>query len=271
MERPHRYGPFLSLRKVVILFLFTIWVCQGSAEAEPRLVHVIVALADNAHQGIVPVPEVLGNGDDPGKNLDWGAAFGVRTFLRKSSAWKEIATVEHPNSAVLERSVFLHTASGTYLISDAYRGREIKTAINDFFRLASGQDLGIGEIELHGDEKNLTLPARTDLVVYGGHDGLMDFSLEKTLQGTSAQKREVIVLACASKGYFSTGLRPTGAQPLLWTTGLMAPEAYTLKAALDGWIAGESAEQVRERAAMAYAKYQKISASAAERLFSSSW
>jgi len=218
------------------------------------LVHVIVALADNAHQGIVPMPEVLGNGDDPGKNLYWGAAFGVRTFLRKSSDWKEIATIEHPNSAVLERSVFLHAASGTYLIADAYRLCEIKAAINDFFRLASGQDPGIGEIKLHGDEKTLTLPARTNLIVYVGHDGLMDYSLEKTLRGTSAQKLEVIVLACASKSYFFAGLRPTGAQPLLRTTGLMAPEAYTLEAALAGWIAGESAEQVRERAAMAYAK-----------------
>jgi hypothetical protein len=53
--------------------------------------------------------------------------------------------------------------------------------------------------------------------------------------------------------FFASGLKTTGAQPLLWTTGLMAPEAYTLKAALDGWIAGESAVGTRERAAAAYA------------------
>jgi hypothetical protein len=29
----------------------------------------------------------------------------------------------------------------------------------------------------------------------------------------------------------------------------MAPEAYTLKAALDGWIAGEDDEAIRQRAA----------------------
>jgi hypothetical protein len=51
----------------------------------------------------------------------------------------------------------------------------------------------------------------------------------------------------------------------------MAPEAYTLKAALDAWIAGESAEGTRERAAAAYAKYQKCSMVAARRLFSSAW
>jgi hypothetical protein len=98
------------------------------AQKAARRVHVFVALADNAHQGIVPVPAALGNGEDAGRNLYWGAAFGVRTFFRKSGEWKEIAVVENPNSYVLERSVFLHEASGTYLIADGYRGREIKQA-----------------------------------------------------------------------------------------------------------------------------------------------
>jgi hypothetical protein len=44
----------------------------------------------------------------------------------------------------------------------------------------------------------------------------------------------------------------------------MAPEAYTLKSALDGWIAGESNEQIRDRAAGAYDKYQKCGFRAAQ-------
>jgi hypothetical protein len=66
-------------------------------------------------------------------------------------------------------------------------------------------------------------------------------------------------------------LQRTQAQPLLWTTNLMAPEAYTLKAALDGWIANETDEQIRQRAAAAYAQYQKIRTKAALRLFTSGW
>ncbi len=53
-----------------------------------RTVYVIVALCDNESQGIVPVSRVLGNGDDPGNNLYWGAMYGVRTFLCKSRNWK---------------------------------------------------------------------------------------------------------------------------------------------------------------------------------------
>ena len=114
-------------------------------------------------------------------------------------------------------------------------------------------------------------PATAALSVYVGHDGLMDFAIENRFQGDAKAHREAIILACASKMFFASGLKTTGAQPLLWTTGLMAPEAYTLKAALDGWIAGESAVGTRERAAAAYAKYQKCSMTAAQKLFTSGW
>jgi len=241
------------------------------AQGAARLVHVFVALADNAHQGIVPVPAALGNGDDAGRNLYWGAAFGVRTFFKRSGGWKEIAVVENPNSYVIERSVFLHEASGTYLIADGYRGREIREAIHDFFRAAAGQDPEIGEVRTTDGGKKVRVPSKPSLAVYVGHDGLMDFALEKTFQGVGEEKREAMVLACASKSFFAAGLRPTGAQPLLWTTGLMAPEAYTLRAAVEGWIAGETGEEIRERAAGAYAKYQKIGVAGARRLFASGW
>jgi hypothetical protein len=118
-----------------------------------------------------------------------------------------------------------------------------RSAIDDFFLIAAGQQSEITQIELD-KEKVWQLPTETNLVVYVGHDGLMDFRLESIYASKDAGKREAIILACASKAYFSSGLRATGAQPLLWTTGLMAPEAYTRKAALDGW-AGESGEQIR--------------------------
>ena len=51
----------------------------------------------------------------------------------------------------------------------------------------------------------------------------------------------------------------------------MAPEAYTLKSALEGWIEGESNEQVRQRAAIIYDKYQKCGLRGARRLFATGW
>jgi hypothetical protein len=99
----------------------------------------------------------------------------------------------------------------------------------------------------------------------------MDFRLPFLPKKKNENHRDAIILACASKQYFGEALRTAGAYPLLWTTNLMAPEAYTLKSALDGWTAGESNEQIRERAAAAYDKFQKCGLRGALRLFVTGW
>src|SRR5882672_280119 len=81
------------------------------------VVHVFVALADNEHQGIVPVSASLGNGDNPKTNLYWGAAFGVKTFLSKSKDWELVLSVPNPSSVILERCVFKHRRQNLYLIA----------------------------------------------------------------------------------------------------------------------------------------------------------
>jgi len=237
----------------------------------PRVIHVFVALADNEHQGIIPVPPALGNGEDPSRNLYWGAAYGVRTFLKKTADWKEISSLSKPKSDILERSIFQHRASGTILIADAYEGSQIKHALIDFFRASAGLAPEAISFPPASGSKPESVPASAELVVYVGHDGLMDFPLSLEFPNPTGANRSAIMLACASKSFFKDLLRKTGAQPLLWTTGLMAPEAYTLKAALDGWILEESKDQIRQRAAEAYSKYQKCNLSAAQRLFSNSW
>jgi hypothetical protein len=245
---------------------------QVRATEAPRLVHVFVALADNAHQGMVPVPAMLGNGDDPERNLYWGAAFGVRTFFGKSTEWRETQRIENPYKGVLERIVFQHRSADVVMVADAYQGSAIAQALTDFLSAAAGIRLHKAEFSVCAFRSTQPCPPEDpELVVYVGHDGLMDFSLAQAISSVDTVKRKAIILACASKQYFGAPLKPTGAQPLLWTTNLMAPEAYTLKAALDGWILGEPAEKIRQRAAAAYAQYQKISVTAALRLFSSSW
>lgn len=237
----------------------------------PRTVHVFVALADNLNQGIVPVPAKLGNGEDPEHNLYWGAAAGVKTYFARSGDWTLLSQRQKPKSEVLERCVFKHKTANVYLVADAYQGNRIKQAIADFLDAASGANPqlisvnnGAREVVVHGG-------GGASLVAYIGHEGFMDFQLTSLPRGNDRSPRAAIVLACLSKSYFAAPLRAAGAQPLLWTTGLMAPEAYTLKSALDGWIAGESNEQIRERAAVAYDKYQKCGIKGARRLLVSGW
>jgi len=234
---------------------------------EARVIHVLVALCDNENQGIVPVPAFLGNGEDPLKNLYWGAAFGVRTFFSKSANWTKISETNNPKENVLQRIVFKHKRQNAYLVADAYRGSKMKETIRDFFDAVSGAKLE----NVKADDATLQILGSAEMVAFVGHNGLMDFDLDAQPQKKDEDKRDAVILACASRQYFAAPLKKTGANPLLWTSNLMAPEAYILHDALEGWVNGETAEQVQIRAAAAYAKYQKISQKSAQKLLVTGW
>ena len=264
-------GQARRLRQLVLLLLACALTSPLAAQSAPRTIHVFVALADNKNQGIVPVAAVLGNGEDPARNLYWGSAYGVKTYFARSAEWQMIASGQRPRPEVLERCVFKHRTQNVYLIADAYQGSKIQQAIMDFLEAAAGGETE--NVPVKAGTQTLTLNGRggAELVAYAGHDGLMDFQLPSLPQSKSTKRREAIILACISKSYFSAPLRATGATPLIWTTGLMAPEAYTLKSAIDGWILHESNEQIRERAAAAYDKYQKCGLKGARRLLVTGW
>ncbi len=251
------------MRSALYVLLAPLLALAAVTPERVRSIHVFVALCDNEHQGIVPVPQKLGNGDDPNNNLYWGALYGTKTFLKKSKNWKLVATEKKPTEEILERIIFKHAATRTYLVADAYRGRKIGNAVEDFLNAAAGNDpetLTLGETQVR-------IAGGSDLVVYVGHNGLMDFSVEQTRQKKPGDARDAIVLACKSKPYFQPRLEKLGCRAVLLTTGFMAPEAYTLEAAVEGWIASENAEQIRGRAARAYDKHQKCGLKAAGRLF----
>jgi hypothetical protein len=95
----------------------------------------------------------------------------------------------------------------------------------------------------------------------------MDFAAPSLPQTrVLVQPHASVVLACLSDSYFSALLK-TDSLPLITTSGLMAPEAYTLQALLESWFAGGDGAQAKLAAARAYAKYQHTSESAARRLF----
>jgi len=187
---------------------------------------------------------------------------------RFSVDWVLLSTGRGPKPEILEHCVFRNRHADVYLVADAYEGSKIREAIADFLAAAAG--LNKQAVSLKGGTAVMAGGA-ADLVTYFGHDAFMDFQIPSISGMKSQNPRRVIVLACASKQYFGPYLRDAGAEPLLWTTGLMAPEAYTLKAALDGWMAHEDGPAIRDRAAQAYDRFQHCGLAAAQKLFSSGW
>jgi len=245
------------------------------AVGKPIVIHVSVALADNKNQGIVPVPPPIGNGQDARTNLYWGARYGVKTYMIKDGGWEKLVTLRPSDKRILERLVLKRVFSRkghavpAYLVADAWDGKFIIDTIEQFLNYNAGKD--VFDVQLKN--KKIRTGGNAHLIVYIGHNALMDyagvksFAISNPKVESNRQENDAIVLACKSEKYFLSRLKKLGAYPLVLTTGLMAPEAYSLNAAIKEWIAGGNEIQVKKAAADSYNKYQITGRNAAERLF----
>ena len=246
------------------------------ASGKPVIIHVSVALADNKNQWIVPVPEAIGNGQNPANNLYWGARYGLKTFLMKDAGWQKIYSNKPKDNSILERIVLSKKlirndqSVQVYLVADAWDGRFITDTIQQFLKYSAGHDPVLVKVDA---KLKLHAGGLAHLKVYIGHNALMDyFGAKDKVISTPAMAvdnfhSDAVVLACKSRPYFQPRLESVGAHSLILTTGLMAPEAYTLDAAISSWIKGHTDIDIRRAAAAAYAKYQKIRKRPAELLF----
>ena len=240
-----------------------------------KVVHVFVALCDNKYQGIVPVPATLGNGQDPRNNLYWGAMYGVKTFFRKSPHWIGLKFEMKRDARVLERCVFrsVGLTPRVYVVAEAWDGKHMKAALLAFFNAAAGSldKTVVTNVVTNADGerpgRNILTGGRADMVCFVGHNGLMDTRLSSFPRNAGVNPECAIVLACKSRDHFTKPLAAAKCRPLITTTGLMAPEAYTLDAIIRSWATGDEASTTRRKAGAAYAEYQQISQGAAERLF----
>lgn len=231
-------------------------------------IHVFVALCDNQFQGIVPVPDKLGNGRIPRTNLYWGAGYGISTYFSQSKLWKLRRSYCPGDSLILARLVFEHVNKPhVYLIADAYIGEYIKRCTEDFLHACAGAH----KDSIHIGNKAIGIGGNARLIAYIGHDGLMEFSAEGDFNQRDTITRQGIILACASKNFFGDYLSQTGAYPLLWTKQLMCPEAYTLHDAIEAYLQQKTKAEIRNKAVAAYAKYQKCSFSQASNIFATGW
>jgi hypothetical protein len=246
-------------------FIVGLWALCSPLHAT-EVIHVFVALADNASQGLVPVPAKIGNGDDPANNLYWGCDEGVRSWFTRSAKWKKVKAPNPGRSEVLERVVFKHQTKDAWLVADAWRGSDMKTCLRTFVAAAAGQG---GElVDLDGGT-HLRAGGDATLLAFIGHNGLMDFTLEWPAPpaASSAKSKPVVVLCCMSEKYFADSLRRVGARPLLTTTQLMYPGAFVLHDAAQAWLEGKTAAEIRTAAGRAYAKNQGISVKAGSGVF----
>lgn len=242
---------------------------QKIKDKKPLVIHAFVPLCDNENQGIVPVSKSLGDGLNLRTNLYWGALYGVKTHFKKQKDWEFLFSKKDLNGNVLERVIFFKkykNGAEVYFVADAYRGDKMRVCLADYFAALSNEN----QKEFDFLDKRIGVEGNADLIVFNGHNGLMDTSIEFP-NNVHTSAKDAIAIACVSFDYFKEYYQQVNAYPLLNTKNLLAPEAYVLENVFDAWANLKDEKAIHHAAGSAYNQYQKCGLKGAKRLFQSGW
>ena len=126
-------------------------------------------------------------------NLYWGARYGAERYLSRLPDWRVIAQRDGSGPVLRETSLLRSGVSGeraVRLTLRAYAGDHIDEALADFLTAVEGRG------------------AQVDLVVWAGHDRLMDVPAPKAAPPTGAPGLPSAVLACSSATVARLALTP---------------------------------------------------------------
>jgi len=241
-------------------------------EKKPLVVHAFVPLCDNEHQGIVPTTESLGNGFSLRSNLYWATSNGMKKFFQKRP-WYHISENDFvANDTVLERVVFERHFEDckVILICDAYRGDMMEPCLKDYLSSLAGRS----QDSVSYANSRIDLNKDVDMVVFNGHNGLMDVDIDPVLRNPQERffkRKDAVVIACASKSYFIPHFLKTDSYPLVTTTSLLYPGAFILDGIIDKWARMQSEEDIKNAAGDAYHKVKECGKQAARNMFDTGW
>ncbi len=213
---------------------------QTSPADKPLVAHVVVALCDNEFQGIVPVPAGSATARDPKSNLYWGAMYGVRSYFRGEPATGSrvaacASRAMHACSTACCFDARRHAKRQATRSVAGSRGLERAGTSPRPSGTSSSSIAANTSRRIRGRRPRIRRPAgAAHVMAFVGHNGLMDFAAPvlPRARRRSFPPHASVVLACMSDSLFCSRCCVQHSAPLLTTTGLMAPEAYTLDAAL---------------------------------------
>ncbi|MFT7614251.1 MAG: hypothetical protein ACI9J3_003233 [Parvicellaceae bacterium] len=234
------------------------------------IVHVFVPLCDNEHQGIVPTSASIGNGMDAYRNLYWGTSKGMKRFFKERPDWKMIGSEKNVNVNVLDRAIFeksFPNKAKVRLIMDAYRGDKMKLCLEHYFMALAG----ITNDSITLDSIAYPAYGHADLIIFNGHNGLMDED-PKSYANKDSRPKDAVSISCISKSYFKSFWDESGSYPLVMTSGLMYPGAFCTEFIINDWAMLKDAEHCRAAAGKGYYKYKpKSGPNGSNNLFTTGW
>lgn len=243
-------------------------------------VTVHVALCDSS-KSKVNSPD-LGLGNNPAKNLYWGAKNGVRRFFNDRSEWELIgADPGRSVRYVLQRVVFIRKVKPTpewrqrgvtkpfqiCMLAVAWAGPAAGDAMRAVFRDALNLQ---PPTEVRVGERTLRFGSGSNLIGYVGFNAVKEDSSILPDPGESIPRpapRGVFFITPSSAQTVGSTLRDLGLHPVLLTTDYITPEAYVLYGLTEALAQGRIEKGFSLNAAELYAKFQRLEPEATYTLF----
>jgi hypothetical protein len=243
-------------------------------KGEVLTVHMFVPLCDNKYQGIVPTSPSIGDGFKPNSNLYWATSNGIRRYFKEKKEWEFLKLIKnvYKDSVVLERVVFRRSYAGgatVYLVADAYRGDKMYDTVNDFFRAMSDNY----RETLKLDSINIEIHGAADMVVFNGHNGLLDLYEKQPDRwyNEKGSKKDMVTICCYGNEYFEREAMRARAYPIVRAKSLLHPGAFVISAIIDQWAMMNDVESMRLAAGKAYCKAHGCSEKTSRNLFYKGW
>ncbi len=235
---------------------------------EPIVVHTFVPLYgyDSIFSENYPV---WADGTNLETNLYWGAGHGMKVYFSKFDNWKLVSAEKNAKDKVAERLIFTKkfgNGAEVYLIADAYRGYDMLPCLNDFFAAVSENNLDSIALE----DKKIPANGNANLIVFNGHNGLMDYNL-LLIPKKCKNPKETALIACYSGDYFNEHLQKYYAYPLLTTKGLIPAESYILASLIEPWVLLKTDNEIMQAIVSKFAKIHKKKKDEVEQLFKTGW
>ena len=120
------------------------------------------------------------------------------------------------------------------------------------------------------DNDQIGMHSKADLLIFNGHNGLMDTDKE-LIYNEDGIYRDAVVIACVSYDYFANHLKCLKAYPLVTSVSFLPPEAYVAEGIINSWALMKTNEEIRLAAGDAMYRVHKKSQKAMRAMFKTGW
>jgi len=237
-------------------------IARDLVAGKPLVITANVVLWDASFNGRRRFP--ITDGNDPQHNLYWGAGYGMYHAFKKLFGWRLVGEekdkravfkkVFTPNAFWQERGV--KKPFEMYVVFNLYRSNDIVEGYRDFAQNLFGNRAQ--RITLK-DGRVIEAGSQSRIVGYVGHMTLQGKKAIKAVRNSqstnSSEAKGVFMTSCLSAPIFSREVLDENNFGLLFTTSLLAPEAYVQNALFDAIARGARGDKISRGVASAYADY----------------